>query len=188
MRKLPVTQIICCAAAALAISTATTYSDQSDQSSSQSGQSGAWQKAQAQEFFRASKIIGKSTQTTDNQKVGSIKDVVFNQQGEIFALVDVGNSRLAVVPWQAISATTLKGSQNATINTTQQALKSGPAVTKDQWGSLDNPSFTQGVYTYYHLQPPSATGGASSPGGASQGQGSDQGQPQPQEQNQNQPK
>jgi hypothetical protein len=178
---------MCCAVATLAISTASAQS-QSDQSSSQSsGQNPAWQKAQGQEFFRASKVIGKDTQTSDNQKAGEIKDVVFNQQGEIFALVDIGSSKLAVVPWQSINAASVKGTQNATINTTQQALKSGPAVTKDQWGALDNPSFTQGVYTYYHVQAPGAMGGAGSPGGASQGQGSSQDQQQQQQQQQQQP-
>jgi hypothetical protein len=73
------------------------------------------------------------------------------------------------------------------VNTTQQQLKSAPAVTKDQWGSLNNPNFTQSIYSYFKVQSPVATGGAASPGGASQGQGSSAAQQPSFEQQQQQP-
>jgi hypothetical protein len=177
--KIKSTSIALCAAAALTAATAW-----AEQQSSQSGgsQNQALSQAQAQEFFRASKIVGKSAQDTSGQKLGSIKEIVFNKQGEILALVDVGNDRWATVPWQLVNTESAKGNQNLTLNTTAQALKAAPAVTKDQWGALDNPSFTQGIYAYYHLQPPTQTGGASTPGGASQGQGSSEQQQQQQQQ------
>jgi hypothetical protein len=77
------------------------------------------------------------------------------------------------VPWQAINTATAKGRGNVTLNATEQQMKAGPAVTKDQWGSLNNPKFVQGCYAYYNVQAPSATGGASSPGGTTQGQGTE---------------
>jgi PRC-barrel domain len=113
-----------------------------------------WKQAQSQEFFRASKVIGKDTQTTDNQQPGSIKDIVFNQQGQVFALVDIGNNRWAVIPWQAVKPESAKGNENVVIETTQKALQSGPAVSQDQWGALDNPKFVKAVYSYYHVQEP----------------------------------
>jgi hypothetical protein len=180
---------ICCAAAVLSGGAA--FAQQQQQpATSQGGAAGqqaaggqsnpALQRAQAQEFFLASKLVGKSTQTKDGQSAGSIKDVAFNQQGEIFALVDIGNGRWAALPWQVVNAATAKGEQKVELNTTQQALKSAPAVTKDQWGALNNPSFAQGIYSYYKIQPLTAVGGAGAPGGESQGQGSSSGQQQPQ--------
>ncbi len=142
-------------------------------SSSTSGQSGSLQKASAQEFFRASDIIGKSAQDTQGTKVGNVKDITFNKNGDVLALVDVGNDKLATVPWPAINTSSAKGSGNITINATQKQLQAGPAVSQNQWGSLDNPAFVKGCYAYYNVQPPSAAaGGASSPGGGSVGQGS----------------
>ncbi len=160
-----------CAAAGL-VSTQAWATDRTDSAHSTAAQPNSYlQQASAQEFFRASDLIGKNTQDSKGTKVGEIKDVVFNQQGEIFALIDISSGKLAVVPWQAIKAQSAKGTGNVTLNATTEQLKAGPAVTKNQWGALDNPQFVQGCYAYYHIQAPSAAGGASSPGGSSQGQG-----------------
>ncbi len=174
--KILIKSLAICLAAGLAGTALAQQQSSKDQknANSQSGSANqgnsALQQAQAQEFFRASDIIGKSAQTRDNQKIGSVKDVVFNQSGQVFALIDVGNSRWAAVPWEVVNVASAKGKQNLTINTTQQALKSGPVVTENQWGALDNPSFVQGIYSYYHIESPSAAGGSSTPGGANQGQ------------------
>ncbi len=169
--------IAICAAAALSANTGRAE----EQSSQPSGQHNPdLSKAEAQEFFRSSKLVGKDVQDQKGQKLGEIKEIVFNQQGEVFALVDVGSGRWATVPWQLVNAQSAKGNQNLVLNTTAQTLKLAPAVSKDQWGALDNPSFTKGIYSYYHLQAPTAAGGASTPGGASQGQGASAQPPQPQ--------
>lgn len=174
------TWIALCAVATL---TASTVWADSQSSQSSSTQNPALSKAGSQEFFRASKVVGKTAQDAQGQKLGSIKEIVFNQQGEVLALVDVGHGRWATVPWQLVNTETAKGDQNVVLNTTAQALKSAPAVSKEQWGALDNPSFTQGVYAYFLIQAPTQAGGAASPGGAAQGQGSSQPQPrQPSEQ------
>ncbi len=167
--KNTLTSIAFCAAVALVSGQSRAQSQSS--STSQGSQNNSLQQANTQEFFLSSAVVGKSTQDSKGNKVGSIKEVAFNQQGEIFALVDVGSGKWAAVPWQVIQPATAKGSGTVTLNATQQQIKAGPAVSKDQWGSLDNPQFVQGCYTYYNLQPPTtATGGASSPGGATQGQ------------------
>ncbi len=168
--KNTLTSIAFCAAVTLV--SGQSWAQSQSSSTSQGSQNSSLQQANAQEFFRSSDVVGKSTQDSKGNKVGSIKDIAFNQQGEIFALVDVGSGKWAAVPWQVIQPATAKGSGNVTLNATQQQLKAGPAVTKDQWGSLNNPQFVQGCYTYYNLQPPTtATGGASSPGSATQDQG-----------------
>ncbi len=170
MIKRTLTTIACCTATALIGSTALAQ-DQSTNSAYSSQQSGSLQQANAQEFFRASTLIGKNAQDTKGTKVGEIKDVSFNQQGEVFAFVDVGSGKWVAVPWQVVNPSTAKGTGKVTFNATAQQMKAGPAVSKDQWGSLNNPQFVQGCYTYYNVQQPTmATGGASSPGGSSQGQ------------------
>lgn len=168
---------------AAALASTAMAQDQSSQSANQSsslqssatGQSEPWKAAQKEEFFRASDLIGKSTQDKQGEKVGSVKDVVFNQQGEVFALVDVGSSRWAAVPLQLVQMRSAKGDKNLVINTSKQALASAPVVTKDQWGALNNPSFTKGIYSYYKIQSPAqagAMGGASDVGGSTGGSGS----------------
>lgn len=134
----------------------------------------ALSQGESQQFFRANKIVGRNVRDMHDQKVGSVKEVVFNQKGEILALVDLGNDRWAALPWQLINTRSALGNQHLVVNTTVQALKSGPAVSESQWGALNNPNFTKGIYAYYHLPQPSEAGAASSPGGATSGQGSQQ--------------
>lgn len=150
-------------------------SSQASAQNASSGQSEPWKAAQKEEFFRASDLIGKSAQDKQGEKVGSLKDVVFNQKGEIFALVDVGSSRWAAVPLELLQMRSAKGDKNLVINTSKQALSSAPVVTKDQWGALNNPSFTKGIYSYYKVQSPAqagAMGGSSDVGGSTGGRGS----------------
>jgi ribosomal 30S subunit maturation factor RimM len=134
-------------------------------------------KAQSEEFFRASDLTGKNVYDSQNQKIGEIKNIVFNQAGNIFALVNIGHDRLAVMPWQAFNAPSAKGKQNLMVNTTAKEVQSAPVVTENQWGALNNPNFVEGVYSYYHVKAPTAEGGASSPGGTERGKGSNQDKP-----------
>lgn len=134
-----------------------------------------WKEAQKQEFFRASDLIGKNTQDNQAKKVGEIKDVVFNQQGEIFALVDVGSGRWAAVPLQVLRMRSAKGNDPLVLETTKQAVSSAPLVTKDQWGALNNPAFARGIYSYFKVQSPgtgTAMGGTSDTDESTQGHGS----------------
>jgi sporulation protein YlmC with PRC-barrel domain len=171
------------AVAALGAGTASAAQSTSDRygTNEQNGAAGqpnrAWTKAQAQEFFRASDLTGKNVQDSANQKIGEIKNIVFNQEGNVFALVDVGRNRLAVVPWQAFSPPSAKGKQNLVINTTAKEVEAGPVVTETQWGALNNPTFVDGVYSYYHVKPAMEQGGATSPGGTEQGKESSKEKP-----------
>ena len=137
----------------------------SNEATNPTQQNSSLQEANTQEFFRSSDLVGKNTQDSQGKKVGEIKDITFNQQGQIFALVDIGGSKWAAVPWQVVNPATAKGRGNVTLNATHQQLQAGPAVTKTQWGSLNNPKFVEGAYSYYNVQAPTASGGASSPGG-----------------------
>lgn len=134
----------------------------------------ALQQASVQEFFKASDLMGKATQDSKGTKTGEIVEIAFNQQGEVFAFVDVGNGKWAAIPWKVVNPATAKGKGNVTLNATDQQMKAGPAVTKNQWGSINNPKFVEGCYAYYNVQSPSAasaTGGGSPPSGSMQGSG-----------------
>jgi PRC-barrel domain len=138
-----------------------------------------------QQFYHAKQIIGATANNTAGQKLGRIHDVVFNpQNGEMFAAVAVGDHRFALVPWQALSVTTTLGNhgwwwnsgreEKVTINTSKESLQSAPSISGKESQRLNDPSFTEKIYSYYNVQAPArAMGGTSESnlGGASQGQG-----------------
>lgn len=144
-------------------------SSQSSQTIQTPGQSSS------QEFFNAKKFMGTSVKDSQGQSLGDIRDVVFNPSGEVFAAFDVSNNRYALVPWQALSITSTgsRGKYQVTLNTSKQALESGPTVPRNQLQQLSDQSFTQSIYAHYNLQAPTPMGGASGKtlGGSSSGVG-----------------
>jgi len=112
------------------------------------------------QFFQAKNILGEKIKNTQDQSLGTIKDLVFNPQGQIFGAIDVSGGRYALVPWQALTVTsTGKGKVEISMNTTKDALQSGPTVARDQWDELNNPTFVQSIYSHYNVQPPTGVGG-----------------------------
>lgn len=147
----------------------------------------ASQAKHSREFYVSKDLVGAKVKDAQGQKLGEIDEVLINpQNGQTFAAIGVERGRQALVPLQAMNIERGKGmlrNAEVTLNTTKETLQSGPTVAKNEWQSLDNPSFTQSIYSHYKLEAPSAIGGASSPGGVSGGsQSSTNNQVQPQEQ------
>jgi len=114
-------------------------------------------------FFDAKSLIGTEIMNDQKQELGDLKDVVFNpQNGETFAAIGVGHDRCALVPWQALKTSqSTSGKEEITLNTTKQALDSGPTVKANDWQELNKRSFAQSIYEHYKLQPPATAGGVS---------------------------
>jgi PRC-barrel domain protein len=159
--------IICTASLVLLIATA--FAQSAADRSTTSGSSGTYQSSSTQpssqsqpQFFQAKNFIGEKVKNGQDQSLGTLKDIVFNpQNGQFFAAVDIGSSRYALVPWQALNITTTgKNKQEITLNSTKESLQSGPTVMRDQWDELNNPTFVQSIYTHYNVQPPTGVGGS----------------------------
>lgn len=141
-----------------------------------------------QQFFQAKNFLNEKVRNTQDDNLGTIKDIVFNPHtGETFAAIDVGNNRYALVPWQALTVTAKgsRGKEQVALNTTKQALQSSPTVPQDQWQELNNRSFVQSIYSHYNVQAPTGMGGTSGTGtggtssGTSGSSGSSSSSPQP---------
>lgn len=114
-------------------------------------------------FCDAKSLIGTEIMNDQKQELGDLKDVVFNPQiGETFVAISVSHDRCALVPWQALQISkTAAGKEEVTLNTSKQALDSGPTVKGNDWQELNQRSFAQSIYQHYNLQPPSSMGGVS---------------------------
>lgn len=115
-----------------------------------------------QQFFLAKNLIGDKVKNTQNENLGTLKDIVFSpQNGQFFAAIDISSSRYALVPWQALNVTTTgKNKQEISLNSTKDALQSAPSVARDQLDELNNPTFVQSIYSHYNVQAPTGMGGS----------------------------
>jgi hypothetical protein len=141
-----------------------------------SSSSKASEDGQSQTFCSSKDLVGAAVKDSAGNKLGDIHELYVNpKNGETFASLGVSGGRYALLPLQALTVTRPGGMiRNAelSLNTTKQALESGPTVAKNEWNRLDNPSFIQSIYSHYNVQQPSATGGVSdrSLGGTSSGE------------------
>jgi hypothetical protein len=133
---------------------------------------------QTQQFYRASKLIGKQTNSTQGEDIGKVADIISNPQtGETFVMVDLGRKGMAPVPWQLINPGG-EQNKNVVIKLPKDVLNSAPTVTEQHWGDFNDPKFTQRIYAYYGVTPTAV--GAPGAGGGTQkgsGQGPDSKQP-----------
>ncbi len=136
------------------------------------------------QYFHAKDLVGEEAKDGQGNRLGKIEDIIFNpQKNETFAAIGVSGGRWALVPWQAltVSSTGTRGKEQVTLNTTKDALQSGPTITKNEWQSLNDPSFTQKVYSHYNVQAPAAMGGTSEGTSSSTSSGSAAGSANPTE-------
>ncbi len=177
------TWIVCCSVCALG---ATAFAQLYDGSTSpraghpdtnQPSAAGHRDEAMSTQFSRSKDLVGANVKDTQGNKIGDIYELFINpRNGVTLAAIDIGNSRYALVPVQALNVNQGRAgvfhNAEVTLNTTKDALQSGPTLSKNEWRNLDDPSFTEKIYSHYHVQSPSGMGGASSSGGSSSGSSS----------------
>ena len=114
-----------------------------------------------EKFFHARSLVGQQIKDAKGQILGSVYDIAFNpQSGDTFITIGVGAGRYALVPWQALVLTSGAGGQDElTLNTSLRDLQAGPTITSSDWEKLNNPDFTQSLYSRFNLLPPIAVGG-----------------------------
>jgi hypothetical protein len=129
----------------------------------------------SERFFHARSLVGQEIKDANDRTLGSVYDIAFNpRSGDTFVAIGVGGGRYAMVPWQALTLRAgARGQDELSLNTTLRDLQSGPTLTSSDWDKLNNPTFTQSVYSKFNLQPQTAIGGteAGNLGGQSTGGG-----------------
>jgi sporulation protein YlmC with PRC-barrel domain len=156
-------------------------SGQSSQSGSSGSSSGSQSAGQKMKSVELSKLMKADVKTAQGEKLGKIHELVADPQtGEIqFAVIGVGGSagigeQLKPIPWKAIS---VQSDRDCIAKIDKAKLESGPTLQKGRMSDLQNPDYVSRLYTFYGMEPSSATGGTGSQGGAGQGGGSSSKQP-----------
>jgi sporulation protein YlmC with PRC-barrel domain len=130
-----------------------------------------------QALFRAKNLIGRQVQTTQGENLGRLTEIVFHPEVGIFAVVELDSKRLAPLPWAMVER--LTGEQVVVSGTSKALLQGAPLIEDQQWDRLNDPAFTQKIYTYHGLE---AQAGVGSPGKSPSGTIREQGERQPHKQ------
>jgi sporulation protein YlmC with PRC-barrel domain len=112
--------------------------------------------AAAQQVIKESELKGKTVESKNGEKLGSVHDLVIDSQsGRLdFVIISTGGlaglgAQLKVAPPAALSLATAK-KNIVSLDVGPDEWKGAPSVTKDQIANLGNPSQAQQIYQYYH--------------------------------------
>ena len=111
------------------------------------------------DIYRASKVIGADVENPQGEKLGDIKDVVFDPAtGRIrYAVLGFGGflglgETYFAVPWEAL--TSKAGEKGDFIlNADKEKLKNAPGFDRNNWPNMTDRSWAEQIYAYYGVKP-----------------------------------
>ncbi|MDB6017957.1 MAG: photosystem reaction center subunit [Pedosphaera sp.] len=143
-------------------------------SSSSSGMLSPTGAASSQKPERLSQVMGATVKSSSGETLGQINDFVVNPaSGRIqFAIISLSDQsgKMTAVPWSLVKP----GSDPSTftLNADKQKLSSAQTFDATSWPDFSQQDWSQKIYSYYGVQPPSRMGGHIPTGGSESGEGS----------------
>jgi sporulation protein YlmC with PRC-barrel domain len=114
-------------------------------------QDGAKPAAEGQQY-RAKQILGARVNLEGNNSVGTVDDIVLDENGNVdYLIVANQDDKLVTVPWDAARFNVEK--RIAVVNIPQQKFRQAPTYTVDQYPVFSAPAYRTQVYRYYGLTP-----------------------------------
>lgn len=101
--------------------------------------------------YRAKQVLGSKVHLDGNVAVGTVDDLVFDDNGQVEYLIVLNQGKLVTVPWEATKFNFEK--RMATINITQEKFREIPTYTAEQYPTFAAPTYQTQTYKYYGLTP-----------------------------------
>src|SRR5262249_30860879 len=106
--------------------------------------------------YRASRLIGMAVRNDQNEKVGSIDDLVLTMDNGRIAYAALGfggvlglGEKVFAVPFDQFKFDNDKTDPHFVLNVSRDRLKAAPGFDKNHWPDLANPNWSQEVDKYY---------------------------------------
>jgi len=112
---------------------------------------GAPSRTEGMQAYRMKQVLGSKVNIQGDVSIGTVDDVVFNDQGEVEYLIVANEGKLVTVPWEAAKFNFEK--QTATVNITQDVYRTIPTYTTTSYPVYFEPTYRTNVYRYYGLTP-----------------------------------
>ncbi|MFL5329044.1 MAG: PRC-barrel domain-containing protein [Gemmataceae bacterium] len=103
---------------------------------------------------RMKQVIGGKVSIQGGVSIGTVDDIIFNDDGCIDYVVVINEGRYVVMPWTAAKFNF--EDRTATVNVTQERWREVPTFTAQTYPTINyyEPAFVQRVYGYYGVQVP----------------------------------
>ena len=101
--------------------------------------------------YRVKQVLGTKVSIDGNVGIGTVDDLVFDDNGQVEYLIVINQGKLVTVPWTAAKFNFEK--RMATVNITQEKFQQIPTYTTDQYPTFATPNYQNQTYRYYGLTP-----------------------------------
>jgi hypothetical protein len=95
-------------------------------------------------------VLGTRVSIQGGLAIGTVDDIIFDDNGYVDYLVVLNEGKYVVVPWQAAKFNFEQ--RAATVNITQQQFQQVPTFTTQSWPTFDA-AYQQRIYGYYGMTP-----------------------------------
>ncbi len=106
--------------------------------------------ARQPQTHRTKAVLGSKVNIEGGLTIGTVDDIIFDDDGYVDYLVVLNEGKYVVVPWQAAKFNFEQ--RAATVNITQQQFQQVPTFTGQAWPTFDA-AYQQRIYGYYGLTP-----------------------------------
>jgi sporulation protein YlmC with PRC-barrel domain len=110
------------------------------------------------QVLKASDIIGMKVEDTEGKKLGSIRDLVLDDDGEVqYAVLDFGGilgigDKYFAVPWDALQRS--EDNRRLSLDVSKKDLKQAPGFDKEHWPDLSDQQAQITIYEFYGVPSP----------------------------------
>jgi sporulation protein YlmC with PRC-barrel domain len=101
--------------------------------------------------LRAKTILGSKVSIEGGTAVGTVTDIIFDNDGTLDYLVVDHDNKFVTVPWEA--AKWDLGQRTAVINITPQRWQEIPTYTSEAYPNYYEPAYREKIYSYYGVKP-----------------------------------
>ena len=101
--------------------------------------------------MRAKTVLGSKVSIEGGVNIGTVEDIIFDNDGAIDYLVVGNEGKFVTVPWEAAKFDFDKRTANVEI--TQERFREIPTYTQETVPNYYEPAYRQKVYTYYGVKP-----------------------------------
>ena len=100
---------------------------------------------------RVKSILGSTVNLQSGTGVGTVQDIILNDDGVVDYLVVSDNGKLVTVPWEAAKFNWEK--RSAVINVSPEQFRQIPTYTTERYPDFYTPAYRTQVYRHYGLTP-----------------------------------
>lgn len=107
--------------------------------------------APARQSHKAKSVLGSKVSIQEGLVIGTVDDIIFNDDGYIDYLVVLNEGKYVLVPWEAAKFDFAK--RTASVEITPERFREVPTFTQERWPNVYDPAYRVQVYGYYGLKP-----------------------------------